>query len=59
MVGSGYPLALEIPLTNRAALDHVLRRRFHLGTEFVMFYLTDGLAPRLERYIFTAPGFVT
>jgi GNAT superfamily N-acetyltransferase len=57
MVGSGHDIGLEIPLSNRAALDHVLRRGFRLGTEFGVFVFSDGPAPRLDRYIITMPGF--
>jgi GNAT superfamily N-acetyltransferase len=59
MVGSGYDFAIEISLSNRAALEHALKRRFHLATDFVSFFLADSLNPDLTRYAISMPAFFT
>jgi GNAT superfamily N-acetyltransferase len=48
---------LMIPLANRPAVDHALRRGFRMGGEFPMLFMSDDVNPDLDRYIFSMPGF--
>jgi hypothetical protein len=57
LAGGQRDLMLMLPLANRVAVDYALQRGFRMETDFVMLFLTDGLAPHLDRYLFTMPGF--
>lgn len=48
---------LEIPLLNRAALDHVLARGFQIEP-FVAMLLSDTPFGRFDQYIITSPPFI-
>ena len=49
--------ALDIPLINRAAVDHLLGRGFRLDGTFPMFFMSDEAFGAFERYIVTSPPF--
>ena len=51
--------AVMLPLVNRHAADYLLARGFRFDESFMMLYLTDRAAPRLDRYLCAMPGFFT
>lgn len=49
-------VTFDVPLTARAAVDHLLARGFRVDP-FVMLFFTDGPTDGLERYVLTSPPF--
>ena len=47
---------MYVPLVNRAAVDHVLARRFRLESDLV-YWMTDEPLADLTRYVLTSPPF--
>ncbi|MDP9358451.1 MAG: GNAT family N-acetyltransferase [Chloroflexota bacterium] len=48
---------LNVPLVNRAAVDHLLRRGFRLDGTFPMFFMSDEAFGAFEHYIVSSPPF--
>jgi GNAT superfamily N-acetyltransferase len=48
---------MQLPLVNRAALDHLLARGFRLE-DFTTFFMTDAPLGRFENYVLTSPPFI-
>lgn len=49
-------VTFDVPLTARAAVDHLLGRGFRVDP-FVMLFFTDGQTDGLDRYVLTSPPF--
>jgi GNAT superfamily N-acetyltransferase len=47
-------VAFEVPLINRAAVEHLLQRHYLMDTIF-MFYMSDAPLGRLENYVVMSP----
>jgi hypothetical protein len=54
---AGREFGVEVPLANRAALQHLIERRFQMEA-FFAFLMTDGAPGRPENYILTSPPFI-
>ena len=48
---------LNVPLVNRAAVDHLLERGFRLDATFHTFFMSDEAFGAFEHYIITDPPF--
>ncbi|MGK2851028.1 MAG: N-acetyltransferase family protein [Candidatus Limnocylindrales bacterium] len=54
---AGHPtVTFDVPLSARAAVDHLLGRGFRVDP-FVMLFFTDGPTEGLDRYVLTSPPF--
>jgi GNAT superfamily N-acetyltransferase len=51
-----YEFGVEVPMINRAALQHLLSRRFQ-ASPFFTFFMTDHQFGDYQNYIFTSPPF--
>ncbi|MBP6016786.1 MAG: GNAT family N-acetyltransferase [Candidatus Promineofilum sp.] len=49
-------LILQAPLINRAAVEYMLGRGYRLDPSF-MFFMSDGRAHRMDRYLITSPPY--
>jgi GNAT superfamily N-acetyltransferase len=47
-------VSFEVPLINRAAVDHLLGRHYRMDTIFAL-YMSDAPLGRLENYVVTSP----
>lgn len=50
----GYTFGIEVPLINRAAVDHLLARGCHMDG-FYEFFMSDAPLGHYENYIFSSP----
>lgn len=53
---NNYEFGIEVPMINRAAIQHLLSRSFQ-ASPFFTFFMTDQQFGQYENYIFTSPPF--
>ncbi len=55
-VGKGHDFGIDIPMVNRTAVDHMLKRGFHFSP-FIAMIMVDQTNAKFENYIATSPPF--
>ncbi len=56
VAGRGGGFGVEVPLVNRAAVEHLLQRGCHME-QFLALFISDKPFGRFENYVFTSPPY--